>query len=65
MKTNTNNHFILDVQFRNFKTERFSSKENNEKMINRIRDMLFLPKQSDLGGTDLFSGMKSKKWKGK
>jgi len=58
-------HFILDVQFRSFKTERISSKENDEKMINRLREMLLLPKGSDLKGTDLFSGMESNKWKGK
>jgi len=34
-------------------------------MINRLREMLLLPKGSDLKGTDLFSGMESNKWKGK
>jgi len=58
-------HFILDVQFRNFKTERISSKENDEKLMNRLREMLLLPKGSDLKGTDLFSGMESNKLKGK
>lgn len=55
--------YFTDVQFRNFKTERISSKENDEKMINRLREMLLLPKGSDLKGTDLFSGMESNKWK--
>ncbi|XP_060855852.1 ATP-dependent zinc metalloprotease YME1L isoform X1 [Metopolophium dirhodum] len=55
--------YFADVQFRSFKTERISSKENDEKMINRLREMLSLPKGSDLKGTDLFSGMESIKWK--
>ncbi|KAL4103679.1 hypothetical protein QTP88_019023 [Uroleucon formosanum] len=55
--------YFTDVQFRNFKTERISSKENDEKMINRLREMLLLPKGSNLKGTDLFSGMESNKWK--
>ncbi|XP_026818423.1 ATP-dependent zinc metalloprotease YME1 homolog isoform X3 [Rhopalosiphum maidis] len=40
--------YFTDVQFRSFKTERISSKENDEKMINRLREMLLLPKGSDL-----------------
>ncbi|XP_022163392.1 ATP-dependent zinc metalloprotease YME1 homolog isoform X3 [Myzus persicae] len=40
--------YFADVQFRSFKTERISSKENDEKMINRLREMLLLPKGSDL-----------------
>ncbi|KAL4103674.1 hypothetical protein QTP88_019023 [Uroleucon formosanum] len=40
--------YFTDVQFRNFKTERISSKENDEKMINRLREMLLLPKGSNL-----------------
>ncbi|KAL5237268.1 hypothetical protein ACI65C_004678 [Semiaphis heraclei] len=55
--------YFADVQFRNFKTERISSKENDEKLMNRLREMLLLPKGSDLKGTDLFSGMESNKLK--
>lgn len=40
--------YCTDVQFRSFKTERISSKENDEKMMNRLREMLLLPKGSDL-----------------
>ncbi|XP_027838943.1 ATP-dependent zinc metalloprotease YME1L isoform X2 [Aphis gossypii] len=55
--------YFTDVQFRSFKTERISSKENDEKMINRLREMLLLPKGSDLKGTNLLSGMEFNKLK--
>ncbi|XP_025208239.1 ATP-dependent zinc metalloprotease YME1 homolog isoform X2 [Melanaphis sacchari] len=55
--------YFTDVQFRSFKTERISNKENDEKMINRLREMLLLPKGNDLKGTDLFSGMEFNKVK--
>lgn len=56
-------HSILGNQFRNFKTERISSKENDEKILSRLREMLLLHKGSDLKN-DIFSDLEANKWKG-
>lgn len=56
---------IPDIQFRSFKTERISSKENDEKLISRIKELLLYPKGGDFKNNDIFSDAESNKWNGK
>ncbi|XP_025406784.1 ATP-dependent zinc metalloprotease YME1 homolog isoform X2 [Sipha flava] len=54
--------FFTDIQFRSFKTERISSKENDEKLISRIKELLLFSKGSDYKTNDIFSDIESNKW---
>lgn len=55
---------IQGIQVRNFKTERISTKENDEKYLARLRELLLFPKGSNFKNTDIFSDLESNKWRG-
>lgn len=55
-------YFILDVQFRSFKTERISAKENDKRMTSRLKELF---QGNDLKNSDIFSDLESNKWSGK
>ncbi|VVC34208.1 Hypothetical protein CINCED_3A008503 [Cinara cedri] len=55
--------YFTGIQVRNFKTERNTTKENDEKYLSRLKELFSLSKGSNLKNSDIFSDLDYNKWR--